>query len=150
VDRLNLWQYPLLIGSGKQVFADGTVPTALRLTGLVTYTNGTLQLTYETAGIPTTATSPSRRTACNTRHFDGVGVLVVGQEPVDDPEPLVVLVGEVEAQSPAAGEVAGDVAGAEELAGLAALGQVHDGLQGDVDEPVVDLVQGAEVVEDLG
>jgi dihydrofolate reductase len=53
VDRLNLWQYPLLLGSGKQVFADGTVPTALRLTGLVTYTNGTLQLTYETAGIPT-------------------------------------------------------------------------------------------------
>ncbi|HET6918642.1 MAG TPA: dihydrofolate reductase family protein [Jiangellaceae bacterium] len=32
VDRLNLWLYPLLLGSGKQVFADGTVPTALRLT----------------------------------------------------------------------------------------------------------------------
>ncbi len=52
VDRLNLWQYPLLLGSGKQVFADGTVPTALRLTKSVTYTNGTLHLTYETAGIP--------------------------------------------------------------------------------------------------
>ena len=32
VDRMNLWVYPLLLGSGKQVFADGTVPTALRLT----------------------------------------------------------------------------------------------------------------------
>jgi hypothetical protein len=52
VDRLNLWQYPLLLGSGKQVFADGTVPTALRLTESVTYTNGTLHLTYEKAGIP--------------------------------------------------------------------------------------------------
>ena len=53
VDRLNLWLYPLLLGSGKQVFADGTVPTALRLTESVTYPNGTLQLSYETAGAPT-------------------------------------------------------------------------------------------------
>jgi dihydrofolate reductase len=53
VDRLNLWMYPLLLGSGKQVFAGGTVPTALRLTESVTYPNGTLQLTYETAGAPT-------------------------------------------------------------------------------------------------
>ena len=53
VDRLNLWMYPLLLGSGKQVFAGGTVPTALRLTESVTYPSGTLQLTYETAGVPT-------------------------------------------------------------------------------------------------
>ena len=53
VDRLNLWLYPLLLGSGKHVFADGTVPTALRLIESVTYPNGTLQLAYETAGAPT-------------------------------------------------------------------------------------------------
>lgn len=53
VDRLNLWQHPLLLGSGKHAFADGTVPTALHLTELVIYTNGLLQLTYETAGMPT-------------------------------------------------------------------------------------------------
>jgi dihydrofolate reductase len=53
VDRLSLWLYPLLLGSGKQVFADGTVPVALRLTEAVTYPNGTLQLAYETAGVPT-------------------------------------------------------------------------------------------------
>jgi len=53
VDRLNLWLYPLLLGSGKHVFAGGTVPTALRLTESVTYPNGTLQLAYETAGTPT-------------------------------------------------------------------------------------------------
>jgi dihydrofolate reductase len=53
VDRLNLWQYPLLLGSGKRVFADGTVPTALHLTKSVIYAKGTLQLTYETAGMPT-------------------------------------------------------------------------------------------------
>lgn len=53
VDRLNLWQYPLLLGSGKRVFAGGTVPTALRLTESFTWPTGTLQLTYETAGAPT-------------------------------------------------------------------------------------------------
>ena len=53
VDRMNLWVYPLLLGSGKHVFADGTVPTALRLTESVTYPSGTLRLAYETAGVPT-------------------------------------------------------------------------------------------------
>jgi dihydrofolate reductase len=53
VDQLNLWMYPLLLGTGKRVFGGGTVPTALRLTESVTYPNGTLQLTYETAGVPT-------------------------------------------------------------------------------------------------
>ncbi|MGD1012745.1 MAG: dihydrofolate reductase family protein [Acidimicrobiales bacterium] len=53
VDRMNLWVHPLLLGSGKQVFAGGTVPTALHLTQSVTYPSGTLQLTYESAGVPT-------------------------------------------------------------------------------------------------
>jgi dihydrofolate reductase len=56
IDRMNLWLYPLLLGCGKQVFADGTVPTALRLTESVTYPSGTLHLTYETAGVPTYGT----------------------------------------------------------------------------------------------
>jgi dihydrofolate reductase len=56
VDRLDLWLYPVLLGSGKRVFGDGTVPTALRLIESVTYPNGTLQLTYETAGTPTYGT----------------------------------------------------------------------------------------------
>jgi dihydrofolate reductase len=53
VDRWNLWLYPLLLGSGKQVFGAGTVPTALRLAESHIYPDGTLQLTYETAGTPT-------------------------------------------------------------------------------------------------
>ncbi|HEU5306862.1 MAG TPA: dihydrofolate reductase family protein [Acidimicrobiia bacterium] len=53
VDRLDLWLYPLLLGSGKRVFAEGTVPAALRLTESVTHAHGVLQLTYETAGEPT-------------------------------------------------------------------------------------------------
>jgi dihydrofolate reductase len=53
VDRLDLWQYPLLLGRGKRVFADGTVPTGLRLTESGTHPNGVLHLVYETAGPPT-------------------------------------------------------------------------------------------------
>ncbi|WP_251039400.1 dihydrofolate reductase family protein [Arthrobacter sp. ISL-72] len=30
-DRLTLWVYPILLGGGKKVFADGLVPTNLRL-----------------------------------------------------------------------------------------------------------------------
>jgi len=50
VDRFNLWVYPLVLGTGKRVFADGTVPTSLRLIESATYDNGTVQLSYETAG----------------------------------------------------------------------------------------------------
>ncbi|MFG1738108.1 dihydrofolate reductase family protein [Micromonospora chalcea] len=52
VDRLNLWVYPVLLGTGKRLFGEGTVPSALRLTESVTHARGTLQLTYEPAGAP--------------------------------------------------------------------------------------------------
>jgi dihydrofolate reductase len=58
VDRLNLWVYPLLLGSGKKVFASGTVPAALRLTDSTIYPGGTAHLTYEIAGVPTYAEMP--------------------------------------------------------------------------------------------
>jgi dihydrofolate reductase len=53
VDRINLWVFPLVLGSGKRVFAGGTVPTALQLTHSAPYPSGSLHLTYETAGAPT-------------------------------------------------------------------------------------------------
>ncbi len=55
IDRLNLWVHPLILGTGKQLFAGGAAPTALRLTDSTTYPSGTLHLTYETAGAPTYA-----------------------------------------------------------------------------------------------
>lgn len=53
VDRLDLWQHPVLLGTGKRVFGDGTVPVALELTEAVTHTSGILQLSYTTIGTPT-------------------------------------------------------------------------------------------------
>ena len=59
VDRLELWMYPLLLGTGKRVFAGGAVPTTLRLVESTTYPSGTLQLAYEFAGAPTYGTMGS-------------------------------------------------------------------------------------------
>jgi dihydrofolate reductase len=53
VDQMNLWVFPVLLGSGKRVFADGTMPAALRLKESVAFSKGTLHLVYETAGVPT-------------------------------------------------------------------------------------------------
>jgi dihydrofolate reductase len=58
VDTMNLWVYPLVLGTGKKVFDGGTVPTALRLTASQIYPGGAAHLTYETAGAPTYATMP--------------------------------------------------------------------------------------------
>jgi dihydrofolate reductase len=53
VDRLDLWVYPVVLGSGKRLFAGGAAPTTLRLTGSTSYPSGTLHLTYDAAGRPT-------------------------------------------------------------------------------------------------
>jgi len=52
VDQYSLWVYPLLLGSGKRLFGEGTVPTALRLVGSRTFSNGALLLSYEPKGTP--------------------------------------------------------------------------------------------------
>jgi len=53
VDRLNVWVYPVLLGSGKRLFADGTVPTALRLVESATFPKGAVLLAYQRTGKPT-------------------------------------------------------------------------------------------------
>jgi dihydrofolate reductase len=50
VDEYRLWLFPLVIGSGKQLFADGTIPTALRLVDSKVSTTGVVMGTYEPAG----------------------------------------------------------------------------------------------------
>jgi dihydrofolate reductase len=50
VDRYRLWTFPVVVGSGKRLFADGTVPAALRLVDSTVSTTGVVIGTYEPAG----------------------------------------------------------------------------------------------------
>jgi dihydrofolate reductase len=50
VDRYRLWIFPLVIGSGKRLFADGTVPAGLKLVNSTTSTTGVVIGTYEPSG----------------------------------------------------------------------------------------------------
>ena len=52
VDRFNLWVYPLLLGTGKRLFGEGTVPAGLRLTSSRAFPKGAIHLAYERAGKP--------------------------------------------------------------------------------------------------
>jgi dihydrofolate reductase len=50
VDQYRLWVFPLVIGSGKRLFADGTVPAGLRLVDSEVSSTGVMMGTYEPAG----------------------------------------------------------------------------------------------------
>jgi dihydrofolate reductase len=53
VDRFNLWLYPVVLGSGKRLFAEGAIPAAMSLVASATFGSGTVLLIYERAGKPT-------------------------------------------------------------------------------------------------
>jgi dihydrofolate reductase len=50
VDEYRLWIFPLVIGSGKRLFSDGTVPAGLKLIDSKVSTTGVVIGTYEPAG----------------------------------------------------------------------------------------------------
>ena len=50
VDTLWLMIYPVTIGSGKRLFADGTMPAAFKVTETVVGRSGVIQATYERDG----------------------------------------------------------------------------------------------------
>jgi dihydrofolate reductase len=50
VDEYRLWVFPLVIGTGKRLFADGTIPAGLRLVDHQVSTTGVTIGTYEPAG----------------------------------------------------------------------------------------------------
>ena len=52
IDGYRLLIFPVLLGTGKRLFAEGTVPTAFRLTGSMTNGTGVTVQTYERAGVP--------------------------------------------------------------------------------------------------
>jgi dihydrofolate reductase len=50
VDEYRLWVFPVLIGSGKRLFAEGTIPSGLKLVDSKVSTTGVVIGTYEPAG----------------------------------------------------------------------------------------------------
>jgi dihydrofolate reductase len=50
VDQYRLWVFPVVIGSGKRLFADGTIPSGLKLVDSKLSTTGVVIGTYEPAG----------------------------------------------------------------------------------------------------
>ena len=50
VDEYRLWVFPVLLGSGKRLFADGTIPAGLKLVDTRVSTTGVVIGTYEPAG----------------------------------------------------------------------------------------------------
>ena len=50
VDHFRLWVFPLVIGSGKRLFSEGTIPSGLTLVDHKVSTTGVVIGTYEPAG----------------------------------------------------------------------------------------------------
>ena len=57
VDAFWLMIYPITLGSGKRLFADGTIPAAFKVTESVVGANGVIVVNYERAGALTTESS---------------------------------------------------------------------------------------------
>lgn len=56
VDELRLMTYPLILGGGKKVFADGAIPAAFKLLGSKVGTSGVIIAWYQRAGEVKTGT----------------------------------------------------------------------------------------------
>ncbi|HEU4807266.1 MAG TPA: dihydrofolate reductase family protein [Homoserinimonas sp.] len=56
VDEFRLWVFPVVIGSGKRLFADGTIPQGLKLLDSTVSTTGVVMGRYEPAGAIVTGT----------------------------------------------------------------------------------------------
>ena len=50
VDLYRLWAFPLVLGSGKRLFSDGTIPAGLKLVDTTVSSTGVVIGTYEPAG----------------------------------------------------------------------------------------------------
>src|SRR5262249_1235014 len=58
IDQYRLWVFPVVIGSGKRLFADGAIPSGLKLVDSNVSTTGVVIGTYEPAGAIVTGSFP--------------------------------------------------------------------------------------------
>jgi dihydrofolate reductase len=57
VDVFWLMIYPITLGTGKRLFADGTIPAAFKLTESIVGSTGVIVTNYERAGAIKTGTA---------------------------------------------------------------------------------------------
>jgi dihydrofolate reductase len=57
VDVFWLMMYPITLGGGKRLFADGTIPMSFKVTDSLTTSRGVMVVTYERAGTITTGSA---------------------------------------------------------------------------------------------
>jgi len=50
VDEFHVWTFPVLLGSGKRLFAEGAMPAGLKVDAVKTSTTGVVIATYQRAG----------------------------------------------------------------------------------------------------
>jgi dihydrofolate reductase len=50
IDRMHVWIFPVTIGKGKRLFAEGTLPQGFKLVDSKTSSTGVIIATYEPAG----------------------------------------------------------------------------------------------------
>ena len=50
IDTLRIWQFPVVIGTGKRLFGEGTIPRAFRLADTQQTATGAVLHVYERAG----------------------------------------------------------------------------------------------------
>ena len=50
IDTLRIWQFPVVIGAGKRLFGEGTIPCSFRLVDTQQTTTGAVLQVYERAG----------------------------------------------------------------------------------------------------
>jgi dihydrofolate reductase len=50
VDTLRIWQFPVVVGTGKRLFAEGVIPRSFRLVDTAQNTKGAVLHVYERAG----------------------------------------------------------------------------------------------------
>ena len=52
IDTLRIWQFPVVLGTGKRLFGEGTIPHSFRLVDTQLSTTGAVLHVYERAGEP--------------------------------------------------------------------------------------------------
>ncbi|TMC07254.1 MAG: dihydrofolate reductase, partial [Chloroflexi bacterium] len=50
VDEFHVWTFPVALGRGRRLFADGTIPIGLKIDAVMTSSTGVVIATYERAG----------------------------------------------------------------------------------------------------